>query len=380
MSKKLILKLSKNQLISSESKKAFIEKSYYLSKLIEKCSIKKFNIFFFLNQKIKYQDKIKLKKQTQKLILIIESFYKEIETVILYENKIKAQKGKKTFQKLKKSKQIKQISPGIYTIQGAFLKNFEQLDYFLDKYAKIERYKNIAAHNILPIKSLFANGYLSNFAHHAILCSHVERNIISIDQISNLKLLDKNFIKKKLNHPDLILSPTVCYHCFETLKKKKINKNIIFNIKASCNRYESKNFRTFERLQSFTMREYVAFGTKKFTDIFLKKNLNYFKKIFINLNIKFRIASASDSFFSDQGMKKILYQNINSLKQEFQFWLPDEKKWLAVGSFNNHLQSLTSKYNITNTHKKNIYSACIGWGYERFIYSFLAQGLLFKKM
>ena len=128
------------------------------------------------------------------------------------------------------------------------------------------------------------------------------------------------------------------------------------------------------------MREYVAFGTKKFTDIFLKKNLNYFKKIFINLNIKFRIASASDSFFSDQGMKKILYQNINSLKQEFQFWLPDEKKWLAVGSFNNHLQSLTSKYNITNTHKKNIYSACIGWGYERFIYSFLAQGLLFKKM
>jgi hypothetical protein len=66
------------------------------------------SIFFFLNKKVNYQDKIKIKKKIQKLILRIDSFCKEIETIVLYENRIKSQKRKKIFLKLKKSKQNKE--------------------------------------------------------------------------------------------------------------------------------------------------------------------------------------------------------------------------------------------------------------------------------
>ena len=38
---------------------------------------------------------------------------------------------------------------------------------------------------------------------------------------------------------------------------------------------------------------------------------------FLNSGIKFRIVTASDPFFSDSGMKRMLYQNINFLKKEF---------------------------------------------------------------
>ena len=87
----------------------------------------------------------------------------------------------------------------------------------------------------------------------------------------------------------------------------------------------------------------MAYGSVNYIETFLEKNLNYFKRKFLDLDIKFRIVTASDPFFSDSGMKRMLYQNINLLKKEFQFWLPNEKKWLAVGSFNNHLNSLSIK-------------------------------------
>jgi hypothetical protein len=377
MSKKLVVKLNNSQLISLESKKAFIERSYYLNAKIDKCLIKKSIIYFFFTEKIKYKDKFTLKKLIKKLISRVDNSHKEIKTNIIYENDVKFNEIKNFFFKLEKSNQIKKISAGIYTIQGQFLKNFEQLDAFLKSYAKINKYKNIYSHNIVPLESMFLNGYLSNFAHHAMFCSHIERDIISLDQISNLKTLDKNFIKKRLSKPNLILSPTVCHHCFETFRDKTIKGNVFFNIRSSCNRYESKNYKTFERLQSFTMREYVAFGDINFVNNFLNKNLNFFKKKFVKLKIKFRIISASDAFFSENGMKRMIFQNLNSLKKEIQFWLPNEKKWLAVGSFNNHNDTLTKKYNIRNYSKKTIYSACIGWGYERFLYSFLSQGKFF---
>ena len=257
--------------------------------------------------------------------------------------------------------------------KGNLLRKIRKLDFYLNNYAKKEKYEEMFAHNLLPLETLYNNGYLSNFAHHATVCSHFERNITSIDKISNLKNYNEKLIHKKLTKPDLALSPTVCYHCFENLKNKKINNNKVFNIKSSCSRFESKNFKTLERLHIFTMREYVAYGSMNFIEIFLDKNLAFFKKKFLKSGIKFRIVTASDPFFSDIGMKRMLYQNMNYLKKEFQFWLPNEKKWLAVGSFNNHLNSLSIKYKIKGKNNEFINSGCIGWGYERFIYALISQ-------
>ena len=145
---------------------------------------------------------------------------------------------------------------------------------------------------------------------------------------------------------------------------------------SSCsenNSHKSKNYKTLERLQTFTMREYVSYGSKKYVNDFLRLNLKKFINIFKKLDIKFRVISASDPFFSEAGIKKIFYQSAQTLKYEMQFYLPEEKKWLAVGSFNNHLDLLTKKYQIKDK-SKFIYSGCIGFGYERLLYSLISQG------
>ena len=373
MSKKLIFKLNNRELNTNDLKKEFLEKSYYLDEKIEKCLIKNKNIFFFFNETINFTQKKFIKKKIRRLINRLKTIDNKIETEILFENNIKIKGIKKSFLKLQKSNQIEKVVDGLFSIKGNLLKKIKKLDIFLNNYAKKEKYNEMFAHSLIPLETLYKNGYLSNFAHHATVCSHFERNITGLDKISNLKKYNGKFIQNKLAKPDLAFSPTVCYHCFENLKNKKIYTNTVFNIKSACSRFESKNYKTFERLHVFTMREYVAYGSIKYIETFLEKNLNYFKKKFLSSGIKFRIVTASDPFFSDSGMKRMLYQNINFLKKEFQFWLPNEKKWLAVGSFNNHLNSLSIKYSIKNKNNKFINSGCIGWGYERFIYALISQ-------
>ena len=54
-------------------------------------------------------------------------------------------------------------------------------------------------------------------------------------------------------------------------------------------------------------------------------------------------------------------------------YLPYEKKWLAVGSFNNHLDTLTKAYSIKSKNNKKINSGCVGIGYERLLYAIYSQ-------
>ena len=109
MSKKLVVKLNTSQLTSLESKKAFIERSYYLNAKIDKCLIKKSIIYFLFTEKIKYKDKFALRKLIKKLISRVDNSHKEIKTNITYENDVKFNEIKNFFFKLEKSNQIKKI-------------------------------------------------------------------------------------------------------------------------------------------------------------------------------------------------------------------------------------------------------------------------------
>ena len=352
--------------------KSFYEKIYFLNPNLDKCIVNKSNIIFKFEKNTK--NIISFKKDVKKLISRINLLDRVENNKIFYENKIKISKNikKNIYKELIDSHQLVKISDGIYSYQGDFLDKFKKLDNFLLDYGKKLNYKELYVNDTLPIESVLKNDYVSNFPNHPIYLSNTIRNITTLDEISNSRKISKNFIGSRLEKPFLVLSPTVCYHCFEIKKNRSIKKNIVFNVLAKCNRYESKNYKTLERLQTFTMREYVAYGSKKFVQDFLKFNLKKFINIFKKLNVKFRVISANDAFFSEGGIKKIFYQNTQSLKYEIQFYLPKEKKWLAVGSFNNHLDILTKKYEIKN--KSNfVYSGCIGFGYERLLYSLISQ-------
>lgn len=360
-----------NYLLSESQKKLFKERVSYVNSKIISCKFNKNLIYIFFSKKINLIEKKKIILLCQKLISRISLVSIDDVEKIIFENNINIYKKNNVFQYLKKINSIKSVSPGIFTLRGKFLKYFDRLNSFLISRSNSKKYEKIHVHSMLPLQSFLRNGYLLNFPHHVMFASTVKRDLKSIDQLSVLKKLTR--IDKAIDKPQLVISPTVCYHIFETLKDSEIIANKVFDSISSCNRFESINYSTFERLQSFTMREFVAFGSPIFVKKFLQENMIYFKKLFIKNKIKFKIVTANDQFFSQEGIKKMIYQSLNDLKFEFQFWLPYEKKWLSVGSFNNHLNILVNKYNI-KLKKKNLHSACIGWGYERFIYAIISQG------
>ena len=351
--------------------KAFKERVSYLNSHIISCKFNNNIIKLLFDKNITVKEKNSLIKSCERLISRVQLIKSISDEKIIYENNVRVENKKNIFNNLLKNKNVKNISPGIFTIRGRFLDFFNIFDNILIKRSKSKGYEKIHTHNMLPLESFIKNGYLKNFPQHVMVASHVKRNLKSIDKTSSL--IEPSKISKSLDNPKLVISPTVCYHIFETLKDSNLKFDTIFDSISSCNRFESINYLTFERLQSFTMREFVGYGSPKFVKNFLKDNIEYFKRVFVKNKIKFRIVTANDAFFSQVGIKKMAYQSMNDLKFEFQFWLPNEKKWLAVGSFNNHLDVLVNKYNI-KSKKKLIHSGCLGWGYERLIYAVISQG------
>ena len=122
MSKEIIFNLSKNQLINSNSKKEFLEKSYYLDDGIDKCLIKNQKIYFFFNKTLNFSKKNFLNKKVKRLINRFKAIDNKIETKIIFENNIKTKGIKNSFLKLQKSNQIERVSDGLFSIKGNLLK------------------------------------------------------------------------------------------------------------------------------------------------------------------------------------------------------------------------------------------------------------------
>ena len=95
------------------------------------------------------------------------------------------------------------------------------------KRSKSKGYEKIHTHNMLPLESFIKNGYLKNFPQHVMVASHVKRNLKSIDKTSSL--IEPSKISKSLDNPKLVISPTVCYHIFETLKDSNLKFDTIFD-------------------------------------------------------------------------------------------------------------------------------------------------------
>ena len=118
MSKEIIFNLSKNQLINSNSKKEFLEKSYYLDDGIDKCLIKNQKIYFFFNKTLNFSKKNFLNKKVKRLINRFKAIDNKIETKIIFENNIKTKGIKNSFLKLQKTNQIERVSDGLFSIKG----------------------------------------------------------------------------------------------------------------------------------------------------------------------------------------------------------------------------------------------------------------------
>ena len=356
--------------INDKIKKEFLEKIFYINNNISRVIFKKKNIQIFLKKKI---NKEEIEKKIINLVNNLNKIFSNLSEKVIFSNQIKFKKKKINIHKvLIKKKLIKKISNGVFSIEGKLLDMKNMIDDLIMEFAKKNNYKIVDFKGLINLESIINNGYLAAFPHHCLFVSNIDRKDKSINEISNIS--HENQLKiNKLEKPVLVLSPTVCYNCFDYFRESRINLPTKITSLANCARYESLNYDGLKRLKVFSMRELIFFGSSDFIKSHIQNNMDYFIKIFKKLKICFRICTATDPFFSKKYINRKAFQIHNSLKYEIQMYLPYEKEWLAVGSFNNHLNTLTKKYKIKGKKNEDIFSGCVGFGYERLIYSMYSQ-------
>lgn len=271
---------------------------------------------------------------------------------------------------------LKPTSNGQAVYSGDLYLTIENLDSLVKKIALKLKASPEEYPTTIQYSHLIQSGYLKSFPQHAFISSPLKPELSIINEfISSLPSSSNELTLNKLNPQNMnVLSPTVCYHCFEALKDKTISPPQIFTASSKCHRHEYKTHFGLERLQTFKMREIIFFGNESFVLETRNKIMEETKQLIEKLGLKARIVSANDPFFASDAAKKRAFQSFLGLKQEIQCLLPYNNKWLSIGSFNIHKDSLTQPFNIkSNTPGEIILSGCVGFGLERWSLAGMAQ-------
>lgn len=247
--------------------------------------------------------------------------------------------------------------------KGELLKIF----YGLDQLIKVFAINNGAEEEIysstLNLNTLLQTGYIKSFPQFVYFNCNSKNNFKNISNISKSK---KNFIKN-LSDPKEVLPPTVCHHFFESLQKKKISKEKFITSSNICNRFEPSGIKFFSRLNHYWMREFIFVGRYNKFKKKINESLNWFTNLLKEWRISFEIVVANDPFFRVEKWQTKLQKKFQ-LKKEILVKINKNEK-ISIASFNIHQNKIINSLKINNN--KGFTSACIGFGFERIIFTLM---------
>ncbi len=358
-----------------EARKVFSEQVYYLDSSIEALNFDGDGVELTLTP-----GSIESEELTAKVLKLAEKTahsFTKVRMTELFRFDGKITNHEDPFPHLSGTRQVVENAPGIFVYQGEFLKILRTVDHVFYKYALEHGALDQDYPSTVPVSSLMANGYLSGFPQHALLVSRFHSDLESIEGAATVARSDEKDpfeLKPFLQQPEQVLAPTVCYHCFESLRDYELpGGKTEFTAIQKCHRYEAKNTVSLERLQTYTMREIIFFGAKEYVQQRRTEILEHAQETLSDWGLTFRVLNAYDPFFATESEKKRTYQNLMGLKIELQAYLPHSDKWISVASFNSHLDTLVNSYGISSGGDEKLFSGCVGYGYERLVYSIYSQ-------
>ena len=115
------------------------------------------------------------------------------------------------------------------------------------------------------------------------------------------------------------------------------------------------------------MREIVCIGQSES----VQKFLDTYRDLLINkleeACLPFNVCKATDSFF-DKRDPGLLLQRLKPLKHEILY-----RDSLAISSLNSHRNFFGERYNIIDQKKEPVFSGCVAFGLERWLYSCIQE-------
>lgn len=184
------------------------------------------------------------------------------------------------------------------------------------------------------------------------------------------------FALSQCQNLDYCLPPTMCFHTYHQLRDRQLGpeQNVVVTARGKSFRFESRYYRTLERLWDFTIREIVFVGAREFV---LDCRQRFMQAVFTMMDQEFGLMGfcevANDPFFCNQDTAgKIWSQKMLELKYELRLNVAEDRT-IAVGSFNFHESFFGENFHIRRGESDWARTACVGFGLERLVYAFLCQ-------
>jgi hypothetical protein len=273
--------------------------------------------------------------------------------------------------------QISQEAQGIFAL-GPLVTSV--IDYFESQFLALADSFGAAPYRfptLIPARYLERVNYFRAFPHSLTFATHLREDLDVIDHFAQHAACDEH----GLNTPpdtfspiQALLSPAVCYHLYFALADHPLpDGQVTATAVGNCFRYESSNLTSLERLWNFTMREVIFVGSKEFVLDNRETARQRMRRLFDDLNLVYRVESATDPFFIGEFRKQSAFQSAFQLKYEIRASLPFKDSTLAVGSYNYHQNFFGRHLNITLPDGSPAHTGCVAFGLERMAYAFLSQ-------
>ncbi|MGW1433152.1 hypothetical protein ACWD6K_31595 [Streptomyces sp. NPDC002431] len=173
---------------------------------------------------------------------------------------------------------------------------------------------------------------------------------------------------------DHVLPPTMCFHTYHQYADgPPPAPNTVVTSRGKAFRYESRYWRSLERLWDFTIREIVFLGTPEFVLASRARLMERAYALMESLGLGGRCEVAGDPFFlNESAAVRAWSQRLLETKYELRLPLEDERD-VAVASFNYHEQFFGKSFGIRDAGGRPVFTGCTGFGLERLTYAFLCR-------
>jgi len=289
---------------------------------------------------------------------------------------------------------IRRFAPGqwLYTPPITHLiRSFEKL--FIETVLKPLGFIEAIYPKLVPLEIGVKTGHLKGTPHQMMFASQpISYNLKDFDEwidlVSVLNEAPPNELKKVLKDPSHFLCFAQCepfYWFFggEILDKDKLPMKW-FDRSGPSFRWESGGLRGLERLVEFHRIEITWIGEPdqviKIRNELLDKYEYFMDKV---LDLEWRWAWVTPWFLVHAGEIEEEKEEININQPgtiDFEAWLPykgpreDNHSWLEIGNISIHGAKYSEPFRIKHQLKdKIIWTACSGFGVERWLLAFLAQ-------
>jgi len=225
-------------------------------------------------------------------------------------------------------------------------------------------------------KTLDRIQHFTSFPEHIDFVAHLKRDLDVLNSFSNdcrENGWSAGHHKERMGEHDFAICPSCCYHCYEGMENWQLEApGRCITMAVPCHRFEGNNHRTMARLRAFTQRDVVWVGHPRFVMEGRSKAEEMIVQWARDWNLVGSFEIANDMFFTQDYAIKASFQRQQQAKKELRLLIPSEEQSISVFSSNFHAATFGKAFNIA-LNGRPATSACVGWGYERWVYAIFSQ-------